>query len=500
MSIAVSGLAQRSQNGLQRRVENTTQQSSEELLCAAPTPLVCVPSDKACLAQQDKWDASVMNDDQNWLTDDVRWIISDEEGAAFKKLANDEEREQFIEQFWRRRDPTPETLRNEFREEHYRRMMYANEHFGSNVPGWKSDRGRAYVLYGPPDDLDSGTRTFSDGTEKRLNPFETWRYSKVPNPAGSVTLHFVDSCRCGQYSLADEDKNKLPPPSVTQSPSDRLEVFVIAEKPAVPRFKDLEEIAIHQVVFRKLPFSVASDAFRMTTWSDWTPITIRYRGDDLTWKTDGGLRRATVRVLGRVSTLKQLVRETFEDEVQLAESAGAVLQNESKTYSYRKALVLPAGRYRLDLVVKDVNGDRVGTWSGRLLIPDFSHRTHISPIILSKASTDAVFGIPVRLQVFAPADSVHLQAEVYGLGTGVKTSASDATIDYEVFNVSDRARASVFHVQDTSSDLKQGGEMLKIDRDLSPGRWLTGNYDLVLKVRDNVAHREFCSKATFRVQ
>ena len=86
---------------------------------------------------------------KKWLDEDVRWIITDEEQKAFKLLSNDEERDQFIEAFWQRRDPTPDTIENEFKEEHYRRMAYANEHFAAGIPGWKTDRGRMYIMYGP---------------------------------------------------------------------------------------------------------------------------------------------------------------------------------------------------------------------------------------------------------------------------------------------------------------------------------------------------------------
>ena len=91
---------------------------------------------------------------RKWLNEDVAYIITDEERSAFKRLQTDEEREQFIESFWLRRDPTPDTVENEFKEEHYRRIAYANEHYASGIPGWKTDRGKIYIMYGPPDELD----------------------------------------------------------------------------------------------------------------------------------------------------------------------------------------------------------------------------------------------------------------------------------------------------------------------------------------------------------
>ena len=92
---------------------------------------------------------------RDWLDKDVTYIITDEERKAFKKLATDDERERFIEEFWRRRDPDPDTDENEFKEEYYERIAYANEHFTSGIPGWKTDRGRIYITYGKPDERET---------------------------------------------------------------------------------------------------------------------------------------------------------------------------------------------------------------------------------------------------------------------------------------------------------------------------------------------------------
>src|SRR5689334_23463853 len=118
---------------------------------------------------------------RKWLNEDVSYIITDEERAAFKKLQTDEEREQFIEQFWLRRDPTPDTVENEFKEEHYRRIAYANEHFAAGIPGWKTDRGQMYIKFGPPDEIESHPsggqyeRTPEEGGGTTSTyPFERW--------------------------------------------------------------------------------------------------------------------------------------------------------------------------------------------------------------------------------------------------------------------------------------------------------------------------------------
>jgi GWxTD domain-containing protein len=132
-----------------------------------------------------------------WLTEDVAYIINDQERAAFKRLPTDAEREHFIEQFWLRRDPTPDTPRNEFKEEHYRRIAYANQHYAAaGIPGWKTDRGRIYIVYGPADEIE--TRP-SGGASKY--PSEQWRYRFIEGVGTNVIIEFVDSTGTGEYRM-----------------------------------------------------------------------------------------------------------------------------------------------------------------------------------------------------------------------------------------------------------------------------------------------------------
>ena len=152
---------------------------------------------------------------KKWLNEDVRYIISPEELSAFKQLSNDEERDQFIEQFWLRRDPTPDTPENEFKEEHYRRIAYANEHFAAGIPGWRTDRGRIYIMWGPPDQIDahpsggSYERPIEEGGgETSTYPFEDWRYRYLEGVGQEVNLEFVDTCSCGDYHLTIDPNEK----------------------------------------------------------------------------------------------------------------------------------------------------------------------------------------------------------------------------------------------------------------------------------------------------
>src|SRR6184192_3476925 len=223
---------------------------------------------------------------KKWLDEDVAYVISNEERAAYKALKTDEEREQFIEQFWLRRDPTPDTVENEFKEEHYSRIAYSNEHFAAGIPGWKTDRGRMYIMYGKPDEIDShpsgGTyeRPMEEGGgETSTYPFETWRYRYLEGIGQEIIIEFVDTCMCGDYHMTIDRSEKdalknVPGAGLTlyeqmglaskadrftnsgleqlgagpfnqnlQSKQfDRLEEFAKLNRPPAIKFKDLDEV------------------------------------------------------------------------------------------------------------------------------------------------------------------------------------------------------------------------------------------------------------------
>src|ERR1700733_6945913 len=149
------------------------------------------------------------------LNEDVVYIITDEERAAFKRLASDEERESFIESFWLRRDPTPDTEENEFKEEHYRRIAYTNDHYASGIPGWKTDRGRIYIMYGPPDEIEDHS---SGGTYERppeegggttsTYPFQQWRYRWIEGVGTNIIIEFVDPTMSGEFRMTMDPSEK----------------------------------------------------------------------------------------------------------------------------------------------------------------------------------------------------------------------------------------------------------------------------------------------------
>ncbi len=230
--------------------------------------------------------------------EDVAYIITDEERKAFKRLNTDEEREQFIEQFWLRRDPTPDTVENEYKEEHYRRIAYANEHYASGIPGWKTDRGRIYIMYGPPDEIESHPSGGSyerpaeeGGGETSTYPFEQWRYRYIEGIGTNIIIEFVDTTMSGEYHMTMDPSEKdallyVPgagltlseqmglvhqdraasttrtaptsaPRSAAQPESmnefSRLEQFAKLQKPPAIKYKDLEASVNTRITFNILP-------------------------------------------------------------------------------------------------------------------------------------------------------------------------------------------------------------------------------------------------------
>src|SRR5438309_7599520 len=353
---------------------------------------------------------------KKWLDEDVVWIISDEERAAFKQLSNDEERDQFIEAFWQRRDPTPDTEENEYKEDHYQRIAYANEHFAAGIPGWKSDRGRIYVMYGKADEVESHPSGGSyerpmeeGGGETSTFPFEQWRYRYLEGIGQEVIIEFVDTCMCGDYHMTMDRSEKdallytpnagltmweqmgmankasrfsggglerlgTGPMSASQSTKqfDRLEQFAKLQAPPPVKFKDLEEIVNTKMIVNLMPFDVRADFVKVTSDTVLVPVTVQMKNRDITFVNKDGVQRGTVNIFGRVTTLTGRVVQTFEDTVQVDVPAELLPRTAENSSVYWKALPLRPGRYKFDVAVKDVNGDRKGSWSRGVVVPDFS--------------------------------------------------------------------------------------------------------------------------------
>jgi len=500
---------------------------------------------------------------KKWLDEDVRWIITDEEQKAFKLLSNDEERDQFIEAFWQRRDPTPDTIENEFKEEHYRRMAYANEHFAAGIPGWKSDRGRMYIMYGPADEIESHPSGGSyerpmeeGGGETSTFPFEDWRYRYLEGIGQEIIIEFVDTCMCGEYHMTIDrsEKDALlytpnagltlyeqmgmasktdrftggglehlgtgPFSSQNQTKQfDRLEEFYKLQKPPSVKFKDLEEVVSHKISVNLMPFDVRTDFVRVTGDTVLVPITIQVKNRDITFVNKDGIQRGTVNIFGRVTTLTGKVVQTFEDTVQVdvpAELLPKVTENSSV---YWKALPLRPNLYRIDVAVKDVNGDRSGLWSSRLPVPAYEDdRLAASSLIVAdtmapvstKEIGTGMFVIgntKIRPRVasangkpilFKRNQKVYFWMQVYNLGMDDKTHKPSATVEYNVINAA--TNKSVIHTVESTDQMGNIGDQVTLEKPLSAASLDPGVYRIQIKVNDNISKQTVDPSATFAVE
>src|SRR5713101_7765517 len=273
---------------------------------------------------------------KKWLDEDVKYIITDEERKAFLQLATNEEREQFIEQFWLRRDPTPDTVENEFKEEHYRRIAYANERFASGIPGWKTDRGRIYIIWGPADEIESHPSGGSydrppeeGGGSTSTYPFEKWRYRYLEGIGNDVILEFVDPSGSGEYRLTMDPSEKdallhVPGAGLSQleamgmaSKTDRfsrtdgtnlprslggepasmneftrLEQYSKAFRPPQVKYKDLEALVTARIVRDQVHFAYRTDFLKVTNDTVLVPVTVQIPNNQLSFDSKDGVHSA----------------------------------------------------------------------------------------------------------------------------------------------------------------------------------------------------------------
>ena len=528
-------------------------------------PLKRSPTEKEKRQQKRNLNVELSKTYKKWLNEDVVWIITDEERAAFKQLTNDEERDNFIEAFWQRRDPTPDTEENEYKEEHYRRIAYANEHFAAGIPGWKTDRGRIYIMYGPPDEIDShpsgGTyeRPMEEGGgETSTFPFEDWRYRYLEGIGQEVIIEFVDTCMCGDYHMtidrSEKDALKETPnagltlyeqmglankaqrftgggleqlgsgpdsAAQTSKEFDRLEQYAKLQAPPPVKFKDLEEIVNTKIVTNLMPFDVRTDFVKVTDDTVLVPVTVQMKYRDITFANKDGVQRGTVNIFGRVSTLTGKVVQTFEDTAQVDVPAELLPRTADNSSVYWKALPLRPGRYKVEVAVKDVNGDRKGLWSKGIIVPEYSDdRLSTSSLIVADlmepvptkdvSTGNFVIGLnKVRPRV-APANgkpAVFLKArdpkvnfwmQVYNLGVDQKTHKPSATFEYDIVNLATNKPV----VQKTESTETMGnvGEQVTLQKSIASANLQPGVYKIEIKVNDNISKQTADPSATFAVE
>jgi GWxTD domain-containing protein len=499
---------------------------------------------------------------KKWLDEDVRWIISDDERKTFMQLSNDEERDQFIEAFWQRRNPNPDSEDNEFKEEHYARIAYANDHFAAGIPGWKTDRGRIYIMYGKPDEIESHPsggaydRPMEEGGGSTSTyPFEDWRYRYLEDIGQEVIIEFVDTCMCGDYHMTMDRSEKdallnVPGAGLSlyeqmgmsnkadrfsggmerlgRGPNsqelqtkefDRLEQYAKLNRAPTVKFKDLEEVVKSKIVYNLMPFDVRTDFVKITSDTVLVPVTVQIKNRDITFNNKDGVQHGVVNIFGRLSTLTGKIAQTFEDTV-MADVPAELLSREAENSKvYWKAVPLRPGRYRLDVVVKDVNGDRMGTWSRGIIVPDFSDEKLANSSLILADTVEPVPTTSVGTGMFVigatkvrprvpPADGkpavfkrnqkVNFWMQVYNLSVDEKTHKPSATFEYDIVNAA--TNKAVVHAVESSDKMGNVGDQVTLQKAVAAANLDPGVYRIQIKVNDNISKQSVDPTATFAVE
>jgi GWxTD domain-containing protein len=494
---------------------------------------------------------------RKWLNEDVAYIITDEERAAFKRLQTDDEREQFIENFWLRRDPTPDTIENEFKEEHYRRIAYANENFASGIPGWKSDRGRIYITYGPPDEKESHPSGGSyerppeeGGGTTSTFPFEQWRYRYIEGIGTNIIIEFVDPTMSGEYRMTMDPSEKdallyvpnagltlmeqmglssktdrfnrtdgthlgVPFGAQTESMNEfnRLEQFAKLQRPPAVKFKDLEAAITSRISYSILPIKVRADFFPLTDISVLTSVTVQFENKDLQFHNKEGVQKAVVNIFGKVSTMSRKLVTTFEETVTV-DSPMEYLQQYAKQKSiYNKMVPLAPGMYKLNVVGKDVVAGTMAVYETAITVPRMdSEKLTASNIVLA----DQIEHVPTKSigmgqfvigewkvrprvdEVFKREEKMGIYFKIYNFGTEGDDRVPSGELVYEV--VKNGTNETIFQVsEDVAKIPGASANQVTVEKLLPLNTLPPGQYTLRVKITDKNRKQVLTPSAQFTV-
>ena len=498
---------------------------------------------------------------KKWMDEDVVWIISDEEKSTFKALTNDEERENFVEQFWARRNPDPRSGDNAFKEEHYRRIAYANEHFTSGIAGWRTDRGRIYIMFGKPDQLEShptgGTyaRPYNEGGgQTSTYPFEKWWYRHIDGVGDDIEIEFVDKSMSGEYRMAilPEEKDALinvPNAGLTMaeemglsdksdrayfnpstwndpnspqnylrsakdSPFSRMERYFSLQKPPQIKFEDLKGMVSTHVIYTTLPYDYRVDYIRLSEDRVLVPITVELSNKELEFKKQLDFNQATVNVYGCVSSLTGRIIREFEDVISVEYLDEYFEYGKNKRSEYQHTVALPPGqRYKLELVLKDVNSKSAGTATIGLNVPKYEQAVlQTSSIILANSVTSApsnadqferyVIGdmkvLPNVRAEYLPGQNLIPYMQIYNMDIDQTTQKPSLDITFRVLS-GDNVVEEFKGTPSNSEQFFYGPRVVLLGK--IPMKHVTpGKYSLQIAVLDNISNRTVTTTANFRVK
>jgi GWxTD domain-containing protein len=504
--------------------------------------------------QKKKAAKELSNDQRDWLDNDVPYIITPAERAAYLQLGTNEERDQFIEHFWDLRNPEPELGENSFKEEHYRRIAYANEHFSSGIPGWKTDRGHIYILWGPPDEIESHPTggsydrpNWQGGGSTTTYPWELWRYRHLEDIGDNIELEFVDPSGSGEFHLTRDPGEKdalahvpgaglslsemmfggsktqrssnsngttLPVP-IGAVPSNMSEFESLDRYFRVMRppehLKDLAAVVSSRLIRNPMRIDYAVDYLRVTNDSVLVPITLQIPNREMAYRDNKGVQSATLNLYARVTTPSGKVVQTFEQAISRDVPDSLFEKTLQQASIFQKAVPLRPGLYRLDVVVKDVESGNVGVIGTALRVPRFEDETlGASTLVIA----DRIESVPVRQlglgpfvfgsykvrprlsREFTAAESLGLFLQIYNLQSDDTVHKSSVYVTYRLL----KEQREIWTTTESSDSIHQTGEQISVNRLISLSAFAPGRYTLEVLVRDRVSGQSLSRSSEFTLK
>jgi len=489
----------------------------------------------------------------SWLKDEVPDIITDDERRAFLQLATNEERQQFIETFWDRRNPDPESPVNAYKEEHYRRLAYVDEHFASGIPGRKTDRGHIYILWGPPDEIEShpagGTydRPIDQGGGSTTTyPWELWRYRHLEDIGENIEIEFVDPSGSGEYHITNDPCEKdalahVPGAGTSLSETlgqstragrfsstngttcpmplggtaagtkefENLDRFFRVQR-APQHFPELAEKVSARIVGNPLPFQCRADFLRATSDTDLVPITIQLRNHDLSFRSKQGLQSTVLDLYARITTVGGRVVQTFEDVISRDIPESLFRSSLDLDSVYQKSVPLRAGLYRLDIVIKDTESGNVGVLNTSLRVPHFEEQMldassliladQIERVLANQVGTGQFvlnsYKVRPRLsKEFSGSDKLGIYLQLYNLPVEDATHKTKLSVVYRIT----QDLREVWREVETPDDVRQGGEQVSLHRFLPVNSLASGRYTIEVTAFDLLTNQTVVRTADFTV-
>jgi GWxTD domain-containing protein len=487
---------------------------------------------------------------EDWIKDHDL-ILTQPERDAWKKLATDDERERFIEDVWRSRDPDPDTEENEFKQQFYERVAYANEHFSSGKPGRMTDRGRIYIKFGKPDEVESHptggsyNRPYSEGGGSTTTyPFEKWFYRYIPNIRSGIELEFVDPTGSGEFRLArnpDEKDALITIPGAGQTIAEMMNLENRADRVAnigtfgrvnysraqdspfevMNLLVDLERDQPHTrnyltndthtpvVDDNPLNFETQVNYFRHSDNHVLAALTIQTNNDQMSFIDRGGLQVARMNIFGAVTSVANRRMGKFEDAVTATATLAELTSTKMRKSVYARAFVLEPGRYRVDVVLRDVWSGAMGRQQVTLIVPDYpSDRLTTSSLVLAaklENAKDGVAGgpffigttkvIPNLTGVYQRNEPVGIYMQVYNAGIDQTTLKPAADAEYVLLKDGKELSRQV----EDWRQINDAGQRLTLTRLIDTRQLAPGEYQIQINVRDHVTGQTTSPSAKFTI-